>query len=117
MEPKEDKKENINLPLESPDLINNVRFTAEPARKEKDTKIPSNKVAPIKVKNAKKSARTKSKRGSPNQKTEINDGLKYMNIRQDLIKLLEKKKVDGSKLAWKVTECYPFDIQDTEKLK
>lgn len=47
----------------------------------------------------------------------MNDGLKYMNMRQDLIQLLEKKKTDGSKLAWKVTECYPFDLQDEEKLK
>jgi hypothetical protein len=30
---KEQEIEAINLPLESPDLINHVRFTAEPARK------------------------------------------------------------------------------------
>ena len=97
-------------------MINHPRFTADPVRKEKDVKIPSSKVAPIKMKNAKKTAR-KSKKKVPKEKTELNDGLKYMNMRQDLIKLLEKKKTDGSKLAWKVTECYPFDVEDTEKIK
>jgi hypothetical protein len=36
-----------------------------------------------------------------------NDGLKYMNTRYHLIDLLEEKKIRGSRLAYKVTECYP----------
>lgn len=45
------------------------------------------------------------------------DGLKFMNTRENLLKILESKKTNGSKLAWKVTECYPFDLKDEEKLK
>jgi hypothetical protein len=84
-----------------------VRFTAEPARKVKDNTIPSSKVsASSKVaKNPKKSSKRQKK---IKVKEEVTDGLKYMNLRQDLLNILEKKKTDASKLAWKVTECYPF---------
>lgn len=40
----------------------------------------------------------------------INDGLKYMNLRPNLIELFEKKKKKNSKLAYKVTECYPLNL-------
>jgi hypothetical protein len=36
-----------------------------------------------------------------------NDGLKYMNKRDNLISLLEDKKTRASQLAYKVTECCP----------
>ena len=32
-----------------------------------------------------------------------------MNIRDKLKEQLEAKKMNASKLAWKVTECYPYD--------
>lgn len=40
-----------------------------------------------------------------------------MNIRQNLLEILERKKINSSKLAWKITECYPFDMEDKAKLK
>lgn len=36
-----------------------------------------------------------------------------MNIRDDLLDLLEKKKMKQSKLAYKVTECYPLKCKNT----
>lgn len=39
--------------------------------------------------------------------TDFGDGLKFMNTRDHLISLLEEKKIRDSKLAYKVTECYP----------
>lgn len=45
------------------------------------------------------------------------DGLKYMNNREQLLKILESKRTNKSKLAWKVTECYPFDLNNEEDLK
>ncbi len=38
----------------------------------------------------------------------VNDGLKFMNKRDNLLSLLEEKKMKSSKLAYKVTECYPL---------
>ena len=55
----------------------------------------------VKVKKTKKTAR-KNKKRKQNAKVE-SDGLKYMNTRQDLLKILENKKTNASKLAWKVT--------------
>ena len=60
----EEKRESsINLPIQDPDLINHVRFTAEPARKVKDYTIPSNVVAPSKTK-AKKTQKKQKKKVS-----------------------------------------------------
>ena len=39
----------------------------------------------------------------------FNDGLKYMNIRDNLLEIMEKRKTKDSKLAYKITECYPLD--------
>lgn len=33
-----------------------------------------------------------------------------MNMRDNLLELLEKKKVKNSQLAYKVTECYPLKL-------
>ncbi len=99
-------------------MINHVRFTAEASRKRRDDKIPTNKVAPLKLKGAKKQAKKEKKRKtSPDSKMKNDDGLKFMNTRENLLKILESKKTNGSKLAWKVTECYPFDLKNEEKLK
>lgn len=64
----------------------------------------------------KKSKKTESPRSQKNKKnrqktsqsmTDADDGLKFMNTRQHLIELIEAKKVKDSRLAYKVTECYP----------
>ncbi len=47
----------------------------------------------------------------------MDDGLKYMNTRDNLLKIIEEKKNNSSKLAYKVTECYPCEWEDEEKLK
>lgn len=47
--------------MEKPDLINNVRFTAENPQEKPDKRIPSNKVTAIKQKIAKKSERKEKK--------------------------------------------------------
>lgn len=49
----------------------------------------------------------KKKGKKDTKKRAFNDGLKYMNIRDNLLDLLEKKKTKESRLAYKVTECYP----------
>lgn len=56
-ETQEVKQEAINIPLEKPDLINNVRFTDQNPQEKVDKRIPSNKVTAIKQKIAKKSER------------------------------------------------------------
>ncbi len=33
----------------------------------------------------------------------INDGLKYLNVRENLIDILQSKKVKASQLAYKIT--------------
>ena len=61
----------------------------------------------------KKSARKEKKKSTKEKPvTEISDGLKYMNTRENLLKIIESKKVNTSKLAYKVTECYPFEWED-----
>lgn len=64
----------------------------------------------------KKSKKTETPRSQKNKKnrrktsqsmTDTDDGLKFMNTRQHLIELIEAKKVKDSRLAYKVTECYP----------
>lgn len=55
------KEEIICIPLEKPDLINNVRFTASNSRSKKDVNIPSNKIGVLKQKIAKKSGRKDKK--------------------------------------------------------
>lgn len=49
----------------------------------------------------------KNKNASKTGMGYISDGLKYMNYRDNLIDLLEEKKMRESRLAYKVTECYP----------
>ena len=44
----------------------------------------------------------KTKKGEKSMKN-FNDGLKYMNIRDNLLDILQKKKTKSSKLAYKVT--------------
>jgi hypothetical protein len=43
-------------------------------------------------------------------KQTISDGLKFMTKRDNLIDLLEEKKLKASQLAYKVTECYPLEF-------
>lgn len=38
---------------------------------------------------------------------DVSDGLKFMNTRDHLIELIEAKKTRDSRVAYKVTECYP----------
>jgi hypothetical protein len=47
----------IHLPLETPDLINNVRFTSERVDRKKDASIPSHKISPMTQKISKKKAK------------------------------------------------------------
>ena len=50
----------------------------------------------------------KSKLHKSQTMVNVNDGLKYMNKRDNLLILLEEKRMRSSKLAYKVTECYPL---------
>lgn len=59
---------------------------------------------------AKKSKKVEKKTKKIKTKT-TNDGLKYMNERENLIDLMEEKKMKASKLAYKVTECYPSELE------
>lgn len=58
-----------------------------------------------------KSRKEKSKNNKKKNKNPLNfnDGLKYMNMRADLLEIMEARKTKKSQLAYKVTECYPLD--------
>lgn len=47
--------------------------------------------------------------------SDFGDGLKFMNTRDNLISLLEDKKIKDSRLAYKVTQCYPEAKCDKRK--
>ena len=66
---------------------------------------------PIKPKNnltVNKISSNKIKRAKTIVDININDGLKYLNFRENLIDILESKKLKASQLAYKITECYPL---------
>lgn len=50
-----------------------------------------------------KQSKKVEKKQKKNKQKKTNDGLKYMNERENLIDLLEEKKVRASQLAYKVT--------------
>ena len=66
-----------------------MRFTAQNPQEKADKRIPSNKVTAIKQKLAKKSERKEKKQKRPKSKEAAEaDGLKYMNNREDLLKIM-----------------------------
>ena len=100
----------MNIPLQKPDLINHVRFSNPDLKKTKKEGIPtqSRPTSAVKSKVPEK-PKTKKNKKKHQSVANFNDGLKYMNMRTDLLELLQKKKTRDSKLAYKVTECYPLD--------
>ena len=116
--PIEEKKEVVHLPMESPDLINHPRFTSLDPTVKKDTKIPSNKYTPVNTDRRKsKKAQKRQKKRKPVKQSVSFDGLKYMNVRENLLEQLQVKKNDKEKLAWKVTQCYPYQLDNPQQLK
>ena len=59
--------------------------------------------------------KTKKQQKKHKNKLTMNDGLKYMNTRENLLSLLEAKKMKDGRLAYKVTECYPEGWPHTEE--
>ena len=103
-----EESEYYHLPMERPDLINHIRFSDPDKSLKKKASVPS--LTNIQKKELSKKYTFSSKQKKPKRgkgKTTCNDGLKYMNNRDDLLAILEAKRTKESKLAYKVTECYP----------
>lgn len=107
--------------MEKPDLINHVRFSEPKPQGDCKEPVPSYEdlKKQLKKQTKQKSPRTqKSKKNSDrNSKKsfEMEDGLKFMNTRDHLIDLIEAKKIKDSRIAYKVTECYPPDASERMK--
>ena len=102
--------------MERPDLINHVRFSDPDNALRKKASVPSATNALKKELNKKYTFSSKQKKPKRAKGKSIqNDGLKYMNNRDDLLAILEARKTKESKLAYKVTECYPEGWPHHEK--
>ena len=97
--------------MEKPDLINHVRFADPDPNHSKKAKIPSANTLKKELNKKYTFTATKKSKKDHKRKTKgasfYNDGLKYMNNREDLLSLMEAKKTKDSRIAYKVTECYP----------
>lgn len=108
-----EQAELLYLPMEKPDLINHVRFSDPSNKNSSKSPVPTAaQTATITRKEVNKkytfSNKDKKTKKAKASKATVNDGLKYMNTRDDLLTLLEAKKTKDSRLAYKVTECYPY---------
>ncbi len=101
----------VNIPIEAPDLVNHVRFSRVDNIKH-TSEIPSHVVKAATMRSKATNRTILPKKTKKNRKkkefTSVHDGYKYMNKREDLIEQLEEKKMKNSKLAYKVTQCYPL---------
>lgn len=112
--------EYYNVEIVKPDLVNEVRFSNEDRQLKAKTKTPTHKdlnyipkrVYPPPLNVGSKNPKRKQIRARTEEKE---DGLAFMSRRDKFIKELSEKKKIHNRLAYKITECYPFNWdRDTE---
>jgi hypothetical protein len=106
--------EYYNVEIVKPDLIDEVKFSNEDKQLKSKGKTPTHRdlnylpkreyPAPLQVGN--KNPKKKQIRAKTEEKE---DGLAFMGRRDKFMKELTEKKKIQSRLAYKVTECYPLD--------